>query len=292
MAGAGGLRISTTIPGGTILVDVGFDHTEFLDLLANPANPGETDTAVVIGTDLGDRFEVYLGAEGTDADPVLQLLQSGTSAPLLSMRDYDNFGTLGIEGRDGPDLFNVYVAPSGPGTGHRDVSIDGGAPTGGPPWQGDRLRLFSALPAAGNLVQHDLGQIRVDYGPLHQFTIDYLDIERAQVMNNFWALPASESTEETPSSGRPPTPDIMEGVLAPADAATLLDQAIHCVAWARETGVSAIGAEATRWAFSDRRSTRPHSPLQDISARRAAEKDMAIEGYVNLDRLVIDWPAM
>ena len=161
-----------------------------LDLLADP---GEMDAAAFIGTDQDDQFEINLGAAGTNADPVLQLFEPGGTVPLLSLRDYRNFGTLGIDGRDGADVFNIYVALTGPGTGHRNLLIDGGLPSG-PGNSKDRLTVFwqgetpapppaDPPPSAGSPVVETTDQFFVDYDPLHQFTIDFIDVEQAKSAN-------------------------------------------------------------------------------------------------------------
>ena len=173
-------------------IDLLFEQTELIDLLANP---GEMDTAAFIGTDQNNRFDIHLGATGTNADPVLQLLQPEGVSPLLAVRDYRNFGVLHIEGRDGADVFNVFVAPTGPGTGHRDLLVDGGPPSG-PGNNTDELKVYwqgltppppppGPPPATGSPVDHDqtLDRFFVDYDPLHQFTIDYLNIEHAMSAN-------------------------------------------------------------------------------------------------------------
>jgi hypothetical protein len=164
-------------------LDLVFENTELLDLLANP---GDDDTATFLGSNQASEFEINLAADGTNVDPVLQLFEPDAAAPLLTLRDYRNFGTLGIIGSDDVDLFNVHVAPAGPGTG-RNLIIDGGDPAG----QGngkDELNVFYQSPPNPDIDhdkdnQNDSGTFDIDYGGLHQFFIEYLNIEKALSKN-------------------------------------------------------------------------------------------------------------
>lgn len=164
------------------VLDLLFQHTELLDLLANLDN---LDTATCIGTNQADEFSIKLAAEGTNSDPALQWLNPDSPAVLLTLRDYRNFGTLVIEGRDGADIFNVFVAPAGPGTG-RDLAIDGGDPDGGQDGM-DVLNVFFETPDQD--IDHDKhpqnssGTFDVLY-PLHQFFIEYSNIELALAKSN------------------------------------------------------------------------------------------------------------
>jgi hypothetical protein len=191
-AGAGDLRIITTTPRGDFLLDLAFENTESLDVVGNLK---EMDTATFIGTDLDDEFEINLGAAGTNDDPVLLFFQPGSISPLLVLRNYLNFGTLRVEGRDGADAFNVFVAPTGPGTEHRNLLIDGGTPSG-PGNNGDELTVYwqqvtptpppaDPPPSPGSPVVHNQGldQFFADYDSQHRFTIDYVDIEQKSSKN-------------------------------------------------------------------------------------------------------------
>eukprot|EP00913_Durusdinium_trenchii_P028499 g26727.t1 len=182
---------STTAHHGALLIvaedvesealSLAFDNTELLDLLANL---NDDDTATFAGTNQADRSEVDLAAAGTTVDPVLQLFGANGGVPLLSLRDYRNFDTLGIAGRNGADEFNVHVAPEGPGT-RRNLSINGGNPTGGNSGK-DELTVFVEKKPKPT-VDHDRdnqnnsGSIDIDYSVLHQFFIEYSQIEKAVV---------------------------------------------------------------------------------------------------------------
>lgn len=176
---------STNTNEGTLRVvgelDLVFQNTEILDLLANP---GDADTATFVGTDQPDVFEVDLAAEGTNLDPVLEFFAQGGIAPLLTLRDYRNFGTLGIKGGNGADVFNVYVAPAGPGNG-RNLFIDGeDDPPGNGAGKRDELNVFFDFPPKPNIdhdkdKQNSSGTLDIDYGGLEQFFIEYANIEKA-----------------------------------------------------------------------------------------------------------------
>jgi hypothetical protein len=169
------------------MLDLVFQNTEIIDLLANP---GDLDAAAFVGTAQDDRFEIHLEAAGTNADPVLQLFEPDGITPLLTLRDYRNFGRFQVRGEDGADEFNVYALPSGPGTG-RNLSVDGGAPSGpGNPNDGDRLNVYHDFqPPPPPNVDHDKdnqnnsGTIDIEY-ELHRFFIEYSDIENAVVLSN------------------------------------------------------------------------------------------------------------
>jgi CubicO group peptidase (beta-lactamase class C family) len=180
------VQSSTTAHHGALLIvaedvessalHLAFESTEILDLLANP---DDIDAATFFGTNQADRFEINLAADGTNADRVLQLFGLNGEAPLLSLRDYRNFGALGIAGGDGADAFNVHVAPHGPGTG-RDLSIDGGGSSGT-----DVLTVHVQRKPKPNLEhEHDnqtgSGMFEIDYDAMHRFFIAYTNVEKAK----------------------------------------------------------------------------------------------------------------
>jgi len=179
------LIVAEDIEGEALDLDLMFLHTEILDLLANP---GDLDTAAFVGTDQDDRFEIHLEAAGTNDDPVLQLFELDGVAPLLTLRDYRNFGTLQVRGEDGADLFNVYALPSGPGTG-RNLSVDGGSPSG-PGNPKDELNVYREFeqppppPNPGsNPGNESEGSIDVLY-ELFEFLIDFSEFEKVKVLSN------------------------------------------------------------------------------------------------------------
>ena len=176
------VHASTTAAAGRLravgLLDLAFENTEFIDLVANPA---DNDNAAFIATDQDDEFAIHLAADGTDFAPVLELLDPQTLALLLTLRDYANFGTLGILGGSGVDQFNVHVAPAGPGTG-RNLLIDGGPPAGGGDGK-DELNVFFETPPRPDIDHdhdnnNDLGTFDIEYD-LEEFFIEYLNIEKA-----------------------------------------------------------------------------------------------------------------
>jgi hypothetical protein len=165
------------------LLDLAFASTELIDLLANL---GEGDTAAFLGTAQADEFAIDLAAEGTNADPVIELFDPASLALLLTLRDYRNFGTLGVLGQEEGDLVNVSVAPAGPGSG-RNLRIDGGEPAG----QGsgkDELNVFFQAPPPPT-IDHtkdnmtNSGMFDVDY-ELWQFLIEYFDMEKAKSLSS------------------------------------------------------------------------------------------------------------
>ena len=183
------VHATTNAHAGTLsvlgMLDLVFQNTEIIDLLANP---GDLDTAAFVGTDQDDRFEIHLEAAGTNTDPVLQLFELDGVAPLLTLRDYRNFGTLQVRGEDGADLFNVYALPSGPGTG-RNLSVDGGSPSG-PGNPKDELNVYREFeqppppPNPGsNPGNESEGSIDVLY-ELFEFLIDFSEFEKVKVLSN------------------------------------------------------------------------------------------------------------
>jgi hypothetical protein len=88
----------------------------------------DNDTLTFTGTNNNDVFQIHLevGATPNDATPVLRL-QTAALSTLLTLTNYSGFQTLNIAGLDGADVFNVYVAPTGPG---RQIFISGDIPAG------------------------------------------------------------------------------------------------------------------------------------------------------------------
>jgi len=180
------VHATTNAHAGTLsvleMLDLVFENTEIIDLLANP---GDLDTAAFVGTAQGDRFEIDLSAAGTNDDPVLQLFELDGITPLLSLRDYRNFSTLHVRGEDGADVFNVYALPAGPGTG-RNLSVDGGSPSGpgNPKDELNVYREFQPPPKPGpNPGNQSEGSIEVLY-ELFEFLIEFSDIEKVKVLSN------------------------------------------------------------------------------------------------------------
>jgi hypothetical protein len=185
------VHASTTAAEGLLrvvgLLYFAFENTEIIDFAANP---GDADTAAFVASDQDDELAINLAAAGTAIDPVLQLFDPLSLALLLTLRDYANFGTLGVLGGDGGDLFNVHVAPAGPGTG-RDLSIDGGDPSGGGDGK-DELTVFVESPSPpppppppmqpsvnhDHDNQTDSGTFDIEYD-LEQFFIEYFNMEKA-----------------------------------------------------------------------------------------------------------------
>ena len=164
--------------GGLFPVDLAFENTEIIDLLANP---GDADRAIFLATDQDDELAIHLAAAGTAVDPVLQLYDPLSLALLLTLRDYANFGSLNVLGDDGTDLFNVHVAPAGPGTG-RNLSIDGGLPAGGGDGK-DELNVYYETPPKPDIDhdhdnQADSGTFEIEYS-LEEFVIEYFNVEKA-----------------------------------------------------------------------------------------------------------------
>src|SRR5262249_25415291 len=90
----------------------------------------DNDTLAFTGTNNSDIFQVHweVGATPNAAPPVLTLLDSTGANTLLRLTNYSTvFQTLTINGLAGNDVFNVYVAPTGPG---RQIFINGDAPAG------------------------------------------------------------------------------------------------------------------------------------------------------------------
>jgi hypothetical protein len=88
----------------------------------------DNDTLTFTGTNNNDIFQIHLevGATPNDLTPVLKL-QNTALATLLTLTNYSGFQTLNIAGLDGSDVFNVFVAPTGPG---RQIFISGDIPAG------------------------------------------------------------------------------------------------------------------------------------------------------------------
>lgn len=183
------IHASTTAGSGTLSIlaedvesdalDLAFENTEFLDLLANCE---DDDTAAFHGTVQRDWFDINLTAEGTNTDPVLKLRNRQTGAQLLALRDYENFDRLSVLGGDAADRFDVLVGPTGP-SARRDLLIDGGSPSGrGKPR--DVLNVFFQTPRPKITKSYnpnlDEGFIDLEYDH-YRFFIELENIERARL---------------------------------------------------------------------------------------------------------------
>ena len=160
-------------------LDLMFENTEILDLLANP---GDDDTATFHGTANRDLFRLNLAADGTNGDPVLRLNNRQTGEQLLSLRDYRSFDRLSVLGHGAADRFDVLVGPSGPGDG-RDLFIDGGSPTG-PGTPRDVLNVFYQAPRPKIIDKYDpvLGEgvVGLEY-ETDKYFIEFVSIERRRL---------------------------------------------------------------------------------------------------------------
>jgi hypothetical protein len=142
----------------------------------------DSDTVTFTGTNNNDVFQINLAAAGTDADPVLKLQTPGGST-LLTLGNYTGFKTLNITGLDGADVFNVLVAPTGPG---RQIFINGELPSGKKKLT-DTLNVIYVKPRP-KIVQsistqdHDAGLVSADYGPgLPFYLIQFDGIENVTI---------------------------------------------------------------------------------------------------------------
>jgi hypothetical protein len=167
-------RGQVSVPNVVLLT---FTNVPHLDVNGNPA---DNDTLVFAGTNNNDTFQVNLAALGTVADPVLKL-QTASSALLLTLTNYTGFTALGMNGLDGADTFNVFVAPVGAG---RRIFVDGGLDTGKKK-QTDVLNVLYARPRP-RIVQSAAtqnptsGLVSLDYGSAF-FLIEYAGIENVTI---------------------------------------------------------------------------------------------------------------
>jgi precorrin-6B methylase 2 len=167
--------------GGQIIVPdvtlVDFSAVQFISVNGNVPGPSETDTLAFAGTNAVDLFSVKMHAAGTDADPVLKL-QASASATLLTLAGYTNFNTLGINGLDGADTFNVYTANAG--AVDRNILIDGGSPTAKKKstdqlnvyYTGNRPRIIQSAATQNP----GSGLVDLQY-PSRRFLVQYADLE-------------------------------------------------------------------------------------------------------------------
>ncbi|HET6575770.1 MAG TPA: calcium-binding protein [Fimbriiglobus sp.] len=166
------------VPGVALVT---FTGVEVLDAVGNLAAAGDEDTLTLTGTNALDRLEIDLAAAGTNADPVLQLLNSSGSATLLTLRNYANFDTLRVSALEGEDVINVYTAGGGPS---RNLFVDGGAPSGKKK-STDKLTVFYTPPRPSIIhstetQDPDNGLIDLDYDTA-RFLIQYADIEKVVI---------------------------------------------------------------------------------------------------------------
>jgi hypothetical protein len=142
----------------------------------------DSDTLTFTGTNNDDVFQIHLEAAGTDAAPVLKL-QDTLANTLLTLENYTGFQTLNIAGLDGSDVFNVHVAPTGPG---RQIFINGDVPSGKKKGT-DVLHVFYAKPKpkivhTTSTQDHDAGLVSADYGAgLPFFLIQFDGIENVTI---------------------------------------------------------------------------------------------------------------
>ncbi|HET9217976.1 MAG TPA: hypothetical protein VFR18_13410, partial [Terriglobia bacterium] len=171
---AGGGQLSA--PNVTL---VDFSGVERIDVNGNAPTPTETDTLAFAGTNDADVFTINLAADGTDADPILQLETAGVL--LLTLRNYINFATLQVQGRDGEDTFNVTVDETGPS---RDLFVDGGIPQGKKK-STDNLNIFYVPPRPSIIhsaatQDPDAGLVDLDYDTA-RFVVQYDGIEQVVI---------------------------------------------------------------------------------------------------------------
>jgi hypothetical protein len=179
--------ISSGIAGGgqvsvpTVAL-VNFSGVERIDVNGNTPTPTETDTLTFSGTNAKDVFEIHLAADGTDLDPIL-VLNTAAAATLLTLRNYTNFETLNVLGRDGEDTFNVYVDETGPS---RNLFINGELPAGKKK-QTDNLNIIYTPPRpdiihSAATQDPDAGLVDLDYenGVAH-FLVQYDGIEQVVI---------------------------------------------------------------------------------------------------------------
>jgi hypothetical protein len=173
---AGGGQLS--VPGVTL---VDFSNVERIDVIGNTSTLDEPeDTLTFAGTNAADTFNINLAAAGTDADPILKLLNS-SGTQLLTLRNYTNFNTLNVLGLDGTDTFNVTTAATGPS---RDLFVDGGLPTGKKK-STDNLNIFYTPPRPSIIhsaatQDPDAGIVDLDYDTA-RFVVEYDDIEQVTI---------------------------------------------------------------------------------------------------------------
>jgi hypothetical protein len=142
----------------------------------------DNDTVTFTGTNNSEVYQINLAAAGTDADPVLKL-QTTTGSTLLTLGNYKGFQTLNIAGLDGQDVFNVTVAPTGPG---RQIFINGDLPSGKKK-QTDVLNVIYVRPkprivSSVSTQDHDAGLVSADYGTgFPSFLIQYDGIENVTI---------------------------------------------------------------------------------------------------------------
>jgi hypothetical protein len=143
----------------------------------------DNDTVTFTGTNNNDVYQANLAAAGTDGDPVLKL-QTPTGATLLTLANYTGFQTLNIAGLDGADVFNVSVAPTGPG---RQIFINGDLPSGKKKLT-DLLNVFYVNKPHPKVIHStstqdpDAGLVSVNYGTgLPSFLIQFDGIENVTI---------------------------------------------------------------------------------------------------------------
>jgi hypothetical protein len=175
----GGGQIS--VPGVTLIDFVSVEH---IVVNGNTPTSTETDTLTFAGTNAADTFNINLAAAGTASDPVLQLLNSSGTAPLLTLDNYTNFNTLNVLGLDGADTFNVFTSATtaaGDPSPSRNLFVDGGLPSGKNK-STDILKIFYTPPRP-KIIQSaatqdpDAGIVDLDYNTA-RFVVQYDDIEQ------------------------------------------------------------------------------------------------------------------
>jgi hypothetical protein len=172
---AGGGQFS--VPGVTL---VNFNGAELIDVNGNTPAPSDTDTVTFTGTNAVDVVQINLAADGTTADPILQL-QNAALATLLTLRNYTNFATLNVKTLDGLDTVNVYTDASGPS---RNLFVDGGVPSG-KKRSTDNLNIFYTPPRpriihSAETQDPDNGLVDLDYGTA-RFVIQYDEFEQVVI---------------------------------------------------------------------------------------------------------------
>jgi hypothetical protein len=149
------------VPG---LAALSFSNVQFLEVNGNNGSGTDTDTLTFDGTNVADVVAINTEAAGTNAAPVLKLLNSAGTAALLTLRNYSAFNTLNVRTFDGADDVRVYT---GPARG-RNISVDGGIPLGKNKLT-DLLTIYYT-PNRPRIVQSaatqnpDSGLVNLDYG--------------------------------------------------------------------------------------------------------------------------------
>ena len=115
--------------GINLLAPVAYSQVQRVDVLGNDVDNDTLQMDGAINPDpaasqtIADTFEVFLGAAGTDVDPIVQLT-SDLGEDLLTLRNYEGIDLLQLDGLAGDDEFNVNI-PSDYAVANRFLYVDG-----------------------------------------------------------------------------------------------------------------------------------------------------------------------